>query len=793
MVLKRFALLCGTGLVFATVAAHAQSKDGPSSENPRAPSDASSTSIDRLDDIVVTARKRSESLQSVPVAVSAISATQLKNNLTADLSKIGELAPQVNLAASGNNSGAVISIRGVASSAGNNGLDQSVLIDFDGVPLGRGRIIASPLYDLASVQILQGPQALFFGKNSPAGVISIRTADPSNRFEGYLTAGYEFVARERFVEGAVSVPLTSTLKSRFAFRASKLDGWIRNVATPQVDPINAAFTDPGATQGKLGPGTRDLSGRLTLQWEPGGGFDAKLKISVNSRATNGEALESYCINGQTIPLVRAIPNPRGDCLADRTRSAGAVAPQYVANVPYANGGVPYTRSDLVLASLTMNKTFDNVTLTSTTGFYNQVGKALNNLELSAYAEVYVAQREKYQLFTQELRGTTSFDGPLDFSGGVYWETSRRPFTNGADIGHVFNPIAGNYLTNLVSSVGKDDTISAFGQLRWNIFSNLELAGGARWSNNRKSLSVQNLSVGPTSTATLLPVGKVVEGTYRDDNVSPEITLTWRPTRRQTLYLAWKTGYKAGGLSNSVQPAITLTPENMLFQPEKARGFEAGYKAETTDGKLRFDVEAYRYDYSGLQVSSYIPPATITLTNAASSRIEGVQGSVDFLAATGLTLRGNFGYNNARYRRFTTSACYSGQTAATGCSGGLFQDLSGKRLFLAPAFTFSAGADYNPRLVAGWNTAFSISAKHSSSYNVATNNSPGGFQNAYWLLNASLRVGPKDGPLEVALVGRNLTNSYYLLYTVNQTFGTANQFAGNFSRPREVVLQATLRF
>src|SRR5690606_4400360 len=132
-----------------------------------------------------------------------------------------------------------------SSATSDAGLDQSVSVSVDGVPMSRGRVINSTVYDLAQVEVLSGPQALFFGKNSPAGAISLRTKDPTNAFEGYARIGYEAEASERYLEAAVSGPLAATLKGRLAVRASAMDGWIRNVAEPVADPIRPEYTVPG--------------------------------------------------------------------------------------------------------------------------------------------------------------------------------------------------------------------------------------------------------------------------------------------------------------------------------------------------------------------------------------------------------------------------------------------------------------------------------------------------------------------------------------------------------------------
>ncbi|CAN7633881.1 TonB-dependent receptor [Phenylobacterium sp. LjRoot225] len=786
-------VLCGTVSLFAVTSAMAQTD----------PAGASGSGDGaQLEEIIVTARKREESLQRVPVAVSVVSAEQLKNNLASDLAKIGELAPQVSMSQGGSGTGAIITVRGVSSASNDAGLDQSVAIEVDDVPISRGQVISAAIFDVQQVQVLQGPQALFFGKNSPAGVVSLRSVDPTDRYEGYLTAGYEFRADQRFLEGAVSGPLTDTLKARLAFRASKQDGWIRNVAQPIQDFLNPAVTDPGATMGERGPAGHDYSGRLTLLWTPTADFDAKFKLMMNSQTRNaGNAMtEPFCINGQTQPvLAGVVPLPGADCKKDMVKSHGAVAPEFAANFPYANGGEPYFRSKFSLAALTFNKKLDRLTLTSTTGYYNQTVQQMNVSDWSPYASIWAASKESYRLVTQEVRVDTDFDGPVNFMGGAYYEHFVRPFFNAPDLFHVFNPAAGNYTLTNMSSNSRGEYYSAFGQVRWNIVPTLELAAGARWAHDEKRSAIVNAANNPNSATgrALLPSGQVLRSKFSDNDISPEVTLSWRPEANRTLYAAYKTGYKAGGISNQYLVFANATPDNVKFKPEKARGFEVGYKATTLDRRLRYDLVAYRYNYKDLQVVSYnAETISFTIGNAASARIEGVQGSGEWLATDDLTLRGNFGYNRARYRSYPGAQCYVGQPTGTApgqCNGGR-QDLTGKYLLRAPKFTYSFGADYKPQLLADWDTTFTAQASHSSSYQAATDYAPGGHQKAYWLLNAGARLGPQEGNWDVALIGRNLTNSYYMLNTIGWSgSGNPNQYVGFFNRPREVALQATVRW
>lgn len=785
----RVPLLCGTILSLGATGAVAQVETEPAA-------DGAAAGVLQLEEIIVTARRRAESLQSVPVSVSAISASELQNNIATDLTKIAELAPQVIIGRQTIGTGAVIGIRGISSTSGDPGLDQSVAVAIDNVVLSRGRIISMATFDLAQVEVLEGPQALFFGKNSPAGVVSMRSADPTSRVEGYVRGGYEFVADERYVEGAISGPLSDTLKARLAVRGSSMEGWVRNVAGPMADPLHPGVVVPGANNGKRQPGGDDFAGRLTLVWNPSDDFDATLKVTGTRQVLNAmnAYAESFCANGQTVPTaLGTIPLATADCKKDQVKSESGLAPDYAGNYPYGNNGVPKYVSNGYLTSLTMNKQFDAMTLTSTTGYYSQNFHGTNNADYTPLALLWSAQFEEYDLVTQELRLSSDLDGPINFAGGAYYEHAWRKFGNFPDIMHAGpNRAAGNYTTFETLSDATTETLSFFGQLRWAITPTLEMAGGARYSHDRKSQDAWNKSVG-TTTLALRPAGSVLASRFKDNNVSPEVTLSWKPVDRQLVYAAYKTGYKAGAISNGALLMASATADNLVIDSEKADGFEVGYKGDILDNRLRLNVTAYHYDFDDLQLGTFNSTTTsFTIQNAAAARTKGIQASVNWLATDRLTLSGNVGYNRARYLNFRDAQCYPGQTAAQGCVGGR-QDLSGAQLVRAPDLTYNLGADYAVPLSSAWQADLSVDASYSADYQSAADNAPGGIQDNFWRLNAAVHVGPTDGNFRFSLIGRNLTDSYYLVSTSGRPVGGPNEFIGIFNRPREVVLQAEYRF
>ena len=184
-----------------------------------------------LDEVIVTARKKDENIQNVPVAVTAITAKVIDRYALTSVEKVAATTPELVVVRGNSGSGANISLRGVGSSFTSIGIEQSVAVDVDGIYYGQGRILNEALFDMKQVEILKGPQALFFGKNASAGVISFNTADPTQTFEGMARASYEFTANEPTIEGYVSGPITDKLSARFAVHyQDMMGGYVQNLA-----------------------------------------------------------------------------------------------------------------------------------------------------------------------------------------------------------------------------------------------------------------------------------------------------------------------------------------------------------------------------------------------------------------------------------------------------------------------------------------------------------------------------------------------------------------------------------
>ena len=774
------------------------------------PADDAASSSHGLEEIVVTARKRTETLQNVPVAVSVISANQLQRNVAVNLDKIAELTPTVFAGRIISGTGAILSIRGIGSSPSDSGIDSSVAVDIDGIQLSRGRIITESYFDLKQVEVLEGPQALFFGKNSPAGVISIHSADPTSNFEGYIRGGYEFYAREKFGEGAISGPIGDNLQARFAFRVSDADGWMKNIATPVTFPNLFGKPLPGGVASistvpadRRAPGGQDYAARLSLKWTPTDSFDAMLKVTGNVMRINGASANSevFCVQPvASIPTLTGFPSPQTDCKANQHKAIADLPAAFATNYPYADGGKNYYHSKNLLTSLALNQNFDKLSISSTTGYYYQLTSDGNNSDTSEYPLVWDVERETYKLFTQELRATTKFDGSLNLVGGFYYEHFKRPRFNSPFLLYEgLDPAVNNYTNNEQQIVNKGDTVSFFGQARLTLAEALELAAGARWTHETKKAAITQISVNPGNIlGKLYAPGTTISGKYKDSNVSPEATLTWHIDRDQMIYAAYKTGYKSGGIANTAVIAAGTPIDALKFGAEKSKGAEIGYKAELFDHTLRMSLTAYRYTFKDLQVSVF-DPVTISykLRNAASSRSEGFEGQFVWRATQELTLNGTAAYTHAFYKRFPGAQCYTGQTVAQGClpdpiTGAKAQDLTGKSLLRAPKLSLNIGGDYLIPLGSDWTLDAATDASYNSKYVVDETQNPLGIQTGFWKMNASLKLVPASGHYSISLIGRNLTNRYYRIYQSDNAVSPV-VFTGYFNRPREVVVQAEYRF
>lgn len=787
-------------------------------------------------EIIVTARKRQESILQVPVVVTALAGEQLTNIQLTQLTDLPRLVPGLVLGGNILSIGPQVAIRGVGTSSSDPGVDQSVSLNIDGLSLGQGLAFGSGLFDVAQVEVLKGPQALFYGKSSPGGVISLRTADPGDRFELIGRASYEFEAREKRGELIISGPVSDTLGLRLATTYSAADGYFRNLAVP-VPGTGAAAPR------RREPEPRNFIIRGTAVWKPTSAFSARLKLNhAYDRTTHGELYQiKRCLEGpggfgfgsgapgSPVPpapnfLTPVDPLPflgNDDCKLNRDIFHVYLDPASFPGVP--NNGVPYLESKQDFGTLELNYDLTpELTLTSTTAYYKLTSSSLVNANQSGGAGGFLAVTNNFsrEQFTQEVRLNSDFDGKVDVSLGAFYEYGnlhdRVQYFRNRNYGFLSPATVGAEILNdnRASTVGIE-TYSIFGQLRYEVIDQVELAGGLRWADETRTLDVydylNNLDITP-----LLPLRR-----NHSITLSPEATVTYKPSDDLTFFGSFKQGYKSGSFSVAVPASVIrnslgqiIGAENKSFGDEKVTGYEIGLKSRLFGRNLTANIAFYDYRYRGLQVGGIEPSVggvpVIRTVNAGRARTYGVDFDLAYRppGVEGLNLNASVNWNKARYLELNNIPCYTGQTFAQGCRnffapfpatarpgqpsqgapgagsimvGGLAgyytsQDLSGTQMIRAPEWTANFGFDYETPVGRGLKLRLSNNNQYSSrfpTFQAIGRPDQDNFQSAVLKVDASLALSAGDESWEVALIGKNITDK-----VVGANCGPGNFAGGN---------------
>lgn len=707
-------------------------------------------------DIIVTARKREESILKVPVIATAIAQERIERLAVTDFMDLPKLVPGLNLGQGIAATGTSVSIRGVGTSAPDAGLDQSVSLNIDGMQISHGLAFQSGMFDVQQIEVLRGPQALFYGKSSPGGVISLRSADPTDTFEVMGRLGYEFEGREQRGELIVSGPLGNTVKARIAAFYAEGDGYFKNHA------VAAPGTGARTPTQRREPQPRNFMVRGTVLWDPSPAFSARLKANIaRDKAINAEGNQlKHCPDG--LESTVGIPFIVGDdCTLNRHISVVYMDP---ANFPgIINNGVPFTDNKQEYGTLELRYNIgDALTLDSTTGYYHLRSDNLVNSSGTKMAGAGFSGWGTFRRrdFTQEVRLNSEFTSPLNFTVGMLYQDGRLSR-------HSLNRGNSAYGPQ-IAAIRRDDIVgidveawSAFGQLRWKLTEQLELAGGARWTDEKRSVDTFNFLTGAP-----IPLAR---DRISSSNVAPEATLTYTPTDDLTLFASYKRAYKSGSFTIAAIPAANA---DISFGDEKVEGAEIGLKTRLLDRQLYLNLAAYDYRYRGLQVgaidsvTSTGQPSTRTL-NAGSARTYGIDFDVSYRpnAIEGLNLFGAVNWNRGRYKSLENVPCWAGQTVDLGCDTvrnpvtDLFtaQDMSGTPLLRAPRVQANFGVDYEMP-VGDFTLAIGSSNQYSSRYTTSfAKNYPSNaiYQGSYLRADASIALRGARDRWEVALIGKNI--------------------------------------
>jgi iron complex outermembrane recepter protein len=785
-----------------------------------------------LEEITVTARKREERLIDVPAAVSVVSGEALARTGTTSLENVANELPAVLITPSmGASTGAAITIRGFGTNASaDGGVEQAVSMNFDNVSSARGRLVTTALFDLNDVEVLKGPQALYFGKNSPAGVVVVTSKDPTPDFEGYGRISDEFEAEEYRAEGAIGGPINDVLGFRLAaFRSDMVDGYVKNTAGPipaADSPVVYEKTNDINILGRAyewGPQSKQTAARLSLSFKPADQFDAMLKLTYSHYRDNGDSsmqvnfscpAGSHSVQQQDLgsilfvgPPGNIVTDPYGSCGQGRfQQSVGQLPAAVAAGIPGTGNGSTYLVSTEYLASLTANyRPSEVLTLTSVTGLYTGHENNFLASDLTTFNLIPFVGEEYVRTGTEELRLASSFSGPFNFTAGAFYSNDRldTPFISGLILAPDPRPGFNENYSAAGDSVQKGSSYSGFAELRYQIVPTLELAVGARYTREKKDGVLYNSYVNPIAQAfgVTLAQGVQVPGSIDETNTSPQATLTWKATPDVTLYGAYRTGFKSGGIIHpglipaSVNPALPAADRiPITYNQEKVHGGEIGTKFQLDGRRLTGTFTLFDYQYKGLQVSAFdSDTGVVYLQNAGSASSKGVEQDLAFQATTAFSVHTAFTYMKAAYDSFANSACWDGQTVAQGCTNNQ-QNLTGRPLTRAPRFSSEFGFTYDQPITSSLGLALTGDVHTSGAYYTTPADSPYAYEGGYTLFDAGLRLHQLDNKWDVLLISRNLGDKFYGVVASDKPLGAApGSVYGVPGIPRTILLQATYHF
>lgn len=796
---SRAGLLCSAALgtlAMLPSAALAQATD----------SDTETASARDMDDrvIIVQARRQNESLQEVPVTITSVGAETLDNFVMNTVGAISARVPTLQVQVGGSGSGGQLSLRGVGSSNISAAFDSAVAFDFDGVQLSTMRLVQAGFFDMKQIDVLKGPQSLYFGKSATAGVFALQTADPTPTWEVGMTGNYEFEERGYLVNGYISGPITDTLGIRVAAQWNDISRLIE--LQPNLNSGNGRFR-----------GQSSLLARGTLAWNPTAEFDANLKVQYLRNEGDGAVQHSgiFCgANGVADPvslLGGAVILPAGyDCnFRNRQFFLPDAAPQLAPGVPTPSraagrNGVPFNESDILFARLLMNlQLSDTLKLTSTTGLmdmdavdfdcYSYAGLGPNGLPLGAGCSDPVNALKQ---FTQELRLSSNFDGAINFMVGAFFEDRKFTFDTaqqGVNISFLGpDPVTGFTYDWDKSHITKTTAYSLFGSLIFDITDQIELAAGARWTDEKK---VQTISV-PYLHTFLQGPGFVQPGffsgpiPFTDSNISPEITLKYQANPDLNIFAAFRTGFKSGGIDNSALPSNSLSQaalsgdfSSLVFQSETTKGGEVGFRSQFNNRRVTVNGTAFYYVVDDLQVQNFdaINVQFLTL-NAGQLTTKGIDLEFNWRTPVpGLTFTANGTYLDAKF------------TAPFVSAAGV--DINGRQAPRAPEFSGNAAFDWSIPLSDNLGLFLGGNAFYSGKYFADQQTFQDFVQDAYVTLDANVAIGHPDGKWRVSLIGVNLTEELFVITSGGRPFlpvGGDDQVV-SMNRGRQVFIQTSFRF
>lgn len=698
--------------------------------------------------LVITARRRAESLQRVPIAVTALGAEQLRNEQITDLSEIAAYVPSFTYQ-SQNSMESEMFIRGVGTTRLNGATaDPSVGTFLNEIYIGRRGAATPPIFDLERIEVLRGPQGTLYGKNVVGGAINLITAAPQDEFGagGSVSIGnYSSLLAEGFVTGALS----ENLSARLSLYRERHDGFARNVIRDEELEDRDSY-----------------AGRLSLLWDA----SANVRISL---------IADYSDDQGGGPSRNAVDDPTQP-------GFGFITPNIPAN-PRLNHS-PYEQyANRTTGGLTGRLDWDlgNSTLTYLAGY--RYGEASGRWTQAgagsppSITDSTLTQYEQYRGYTQELRLASDAGNRLRWIGGLYYlfEDIERSSQNTATSflpggpGSTRDSLDGD---NIFLGFSETRSYAVFTEVEFDITPTVTLVVGGRYTRDEKDLQSDAIILDFGQPGDLLspaplqePYSVTVDGSW--SRFTPRVSLEWDVSDNLLVYGSYSEGFKGAGWQGATANAVAAAT---AYNPEYATTYEIGLKADWFSNRLRTNLAAFYTDFSDLQVELLDDVnLTLVVANAADAVISGFEFEVQASPTDWLNLFASGSIINAEYKDYIDPL------------RGI--DYSGNQMQRTPQYQYAVGADV--RQPVGNNLELIGNINYAYQDQMYWGPNELNFEPGYGLLNARIGVGAEDGRWTLSLWGRNLTDELYRVSII--------PFVGDevsvFGAPRTYGVRLTGRF
>jgi iron complex outermembrane recepter protein len=752
-----------------------------------------------LEEIIVTAQKRAQSLQEVPVSVNVVSGENIAENGINNLDELSNIVP--NLTITEGSQSTSIFIRGLGSGV-NQGFEQSVGMFIDGIYAGRDRQFRAPFLDVENVEVLRGPQGTLFGKNTIAGALNITTAKPSDEFEALLRTTYEPEYNDYAVEAVVSGPLSDSVAARLAVRQSESDGHMENTANGRDEPSDVETVI-----------------RATVMWDASDDVTVTTKIESSRFDVGGEA-NNISNAGTWAPLFQ-LADSNIDLADEYSRSTNL-------NETSSND------SD----SITVNVDWQlgDYTLTSISGYSGYEYSDVQDVDFTPVELLSQFQDQEFSQLSQEIRLTSPLGDTFDFIAGAYWQTSelkhhKRLASNLGALTPALNvpgglgilpaptPADGSLsfsdaiatvatfgaLSSRVSDFDQDsETWALFASGNWHFFDSLHITAGLRYTEETKEAD-RTLYISEYDSEKALdplsPLSSVIVGiqsglfgtvahdinderTARD--LSPSLKVSYDLNDDTMIYASVSRAFKSGGFDEA---GTSASLSGFSYDEEEALAFEIGAKMTLLEGAATLNIAAFETQYDDLQVSAFATDRYI-VGNAAQATTRGVEMDGMWRITESLTLSASMAYLDAKYEDFQNASCTAQQTAVTG--PGCVQDLSGKALSFAPEWAGNIGLNHFTAIGESLELRSNISMSYTDEQYLTQDLDKNNLEDSSLMTNVRIALADIDDNWEVALVGKNITDEEVISYSNDVPLMNGAYFAYRLP-PRTVALQAVIRY